>query len=288
LAIGFRGAAGKITASSGSITGVVLPATVAAGDAMLAVASYSGSGQTLAGAGSGGAPTGWAVVAGPITKGTALTQYLLVKVAVGGDASTTVPFDWSSTAAIRNTEVSVYSGCDTTTPVLGSASFVETTTGTTHVSPTVSRGAITGCWGVEFFGDRGSPSSTSASGSGLTSRNSDVGTGGGSVTSVVADTNAAISGASGGGTTWTGTLSTANAILWTVVLQPPATTGPTGLTATPVTSSRIDLAWTAVSGATGYDVERNSVIVASPATNAYSDTGLSPSTLYSYRVRSVS
>jgi hypothetical protein len=286
VAIAFRGAAGKVTASTGTLTGVVLPGTVVAGDAMVAVASYSGSGQTLAGAGAGGAPTGWAVLSGPVTKGTSLTEYLLVKTATSGDAGATVLFDWSSAAAIRNTEVSIYSGCDTTTPVLASASFVETTAGTAHVSPTVSRGSITGCWGVEFFADRGSPGSTTITGAGLTTRNTDLGTGGGSITSAVADANTTITGASGGGTTWTAQLSTANAILWTVVLQPPALTGPTGLTATPITSSRIDLVWTATSGAIGYDVERNSVIVASPVTKSYSDTGLTPATLYSYRVRS--
>lgn len=288
MAIGYRGAAGKITAATGTNTGVVLPGTVAAGDAMVAVAAYSGTTQTLGGGGAGGAPAGWTVVTGPIDKGTTFRLYVLSKVATALDAGATVLFDWTGTAAIRNTEVSVYSGTDTTTPLLGSATFVETATATTHTSPTVSRGSITGCWGVEFYVDRGSPSSTTAAGTGLSARNSDIGTGGGSLTSAVADTNAAITGASGGGTTWTGSLSTANVILVTVVLQPPATSGPTGLTATVISSSRIDLAWTAVSGATGYDVERNGVVVASPATNSYSDTGLTPSTSYNYRVRSVS
>jgi hypothetical protein len=288
VAIAFRGAAGKVTPSTGTNTGVVLPVGVVAGDAMVAVASYSSSAQTLAGTGSGGAPAGWQILSGPITKGTVLTQYLLAKTAVAGDAGATVLFDWSAVAAIRNTEVSVYSGCDTTAPVLAFTSFIETTAGTTHVSPLASRSGVAGCWGVEFFADRGSPSSTSASASGLTSRNSDIGTGGGSITSVVADTNATVSAASAGGETWTATLSSNNSILWTLVLQPPGTTGPTGFTATPISSSRIDLAWTATAGALGYDVERNSVIVASPVTNSYSDTGLTPSTTYSYRLRSTS
>jgi hypothetical protein len=122
-----------------------------------------------------------------------------------------------------------------------------------------------------------------------TQRDIQVGTGGGAMTVAAADSNGtvAISTTAGGGT-WTGTLSTANAILWTVALLPLSTGAPTGLTATPITSSRIDLDWNDTVGATGYDVERNGVIVASPVTSAYSDTGLSPSTLYSYRVRSTS
>jgi hypothetical protein len=66
----------------------------------------------------------------------------------------------------------------------------------------------------------------------------------------------------------------------------PAT--PTGLTATPVSSSQIDLSWNAVSGASGYDIERDgTVIVFDHVGTSYSDTGLNPSTLYTYRVRAV-
>lgn len=65
-------------------------------------------------------------------------------------------------------------------------------------------------------------------------------------------------------------------------------TAPTGLAATPVSASQIDLSWNSVSGATGYDVERDSVIVATNvATTSYNDTGLTAATLYTYRVRAV-
>lgn len=62
---------------------------------------------------------------------------------------------------------------------------------------------------------------------------------------------------------------------------------PAGLTATPISSTRIDLSWTAAANATGYDIERGgSVIATGVVSTTYSDTGLSPSTSYSYRVRS--
>jgi hypothetical protein len=63
---------------------------------------------------------------------------------------------------------------------------------------------------------------------------------------------------------------------------------PTGLTATPVSATRIDLAWTAVPAATGYDIERDGVIVATdhPSTS-YSDTGRTAGTAHTYRVRTV-
>lgn len=63
---------------------------------------------------------------------------------------------------------------------------------------------------------------------------------------------------------------------------------PTGLTATPVSSSQIDLAWDALTGAGGYDIERDGVlIVHDHQSTSYSDTGLDPSTEYDYRVRGV-
>jgi hypothetical protein len=77
----------------------------------------------------------------------------------------------------------------------------------------------------------------------------------------------------------------------TPVLTPGAAgfTSPTGLTAVVISASRIDLTWNPVASATGYDIERDGiVIVTDHATTSYSDTGLSIDTSYSYRVRSVS
>jgi chitodextrinase len=62
---------------------------------------------------------------------------------------------------------------------------------------------------------------------------------------------------------------------------------PSNLQGTAVSTSRIDLAWTASTdnvGVTGYRVYRNGSLVASPAGTSYSDTGLSEATSYSYRV----
>src|SRR5262249_59762355 len=77
--------------------------------------------------------------------------------------------------------------------------------------------------------------------------------------------------------------------------QPPSAPGT--LTATAAGSSEIDLSWGAASddvGVTGYQVFRcqgagcsNFVQVGSPAGTSFSDTGLSGSTSYSYRVRAV-
>ncbi|HEY6775746.1 MAG TPA: galactose oxidase-like domain-containing protein [Thermoleophilaceae bacterium] len=74
-------------------------------------------------------------------------------------------------------------------------------------------------------------------------------------------------------------------------------TAPTGLTAAPGGTGRLDLGWTASTddvGVTGYRVERcqgpgctTFAEVAAPTATTYSDAGLSPSTTYRYRVRAV-
>ncbi len=76
----------------------------------------------------------------------------------------------------------------------------------------------------------------------------------------------------------------------------PALGAPTGLSATPVSSSRIDLAWTDnAGGETGQVLQRSSdrdftaptSIALAANAQTYPDTGLSPATTYWYRVRAV-
>jgi chitodextrinase len=81
---------------------------------------------------------------------------------------------------------------------------------------------------------------------------------------------------------------------WVLVLEASSSSGdtqapttPTGLTATSVSSSQINLSWTASTdnvGVAGYLVFRNNVQIASTTQTSYSDTGLAPSTSYTYTV----
>jgi M6 family metalloprotease-like protein len=75
----------------------------------------------------------------------------------------------------------------------------------------------------------------------------------------------------------------------TTIPTPP--TAPTGLTATAVSENQIDLAWTNGDNATGLEVQRSvdsmsfaTITTLDPAETSYLDSGLSPSTSYTYRV----
>lgn len=67
------------------------------------------------------------------------------------------------------------------------------------------------------------------------------------------------------------------------------TAGVTGsvpvLTATVISGTQIDLSWTEVGGAIEYELERDEVLIMANNELSYQDTGLSPGTTYSYRVR---
>jgi len=67
-----------------------------------------------------------------------------------------------------------------------------------------------------------------------------------------------------------------------------APTTPANLTVTGTTASTAALSWAAATdnvGVTGYDVFRNGTRVATPAGTSFTDTGLAPSTQYTYTVR---
>ena len=65
---------------------------------------------------------------------------------------------------------------------------------------------------------------------------------------------------------------------------------PTGLTATAVSSSQINLSWSPSAGATGYEIERSLSaasgfgVVGTSTMTSYSDTGLTAGTTYYYQV----
>jgi len=62
---------------------------------------------------------------------------------------------------------------------------------------------------------------------------------------------------------------------------------PANLLATAVSTTEINLSWSAVSEAVSYKVYRAGVLITFPTTTSYSDTGLTPETTYSYTVSAV-
>jgi chitodextrinase len=72
----------------------------------------------------------------------------------------------------------------------------------------------------------------------------------------------------------------------TVDLIPPTT--PTNLYANSVSTTEIDLTWTASTdnvAVTGYNIYRNGVKIGTSATNSFNNTGLTPSTAYTYNIQ---
>jgi len=80
---------------------------------------------------------------------------------------------------------------------------------------------------------------------------------------------------------------------WSFTVDPIPPAQVTDLTVTTVSSSQLNLAWTANSDASHYNVNRSTTsgssyaLIASPTTNSYSDTGLAPLTTYYYTVSAV-
>ena len=96
---------------------------------------------------------------------------------------------------------------------------------------------------------------------------------------------------------WTDRRSGGKEEIWTAAIsEAPCTApaAPTGLSATAASYSQINLSWTAVSGATSYNVYRSTTSggpytsVGSSATTSFSNTGLTGNTTYYYVVRAVS
>lgn len=214
MAIAFRASAGGKGEAPGTDVNLTYPATIAANDVILVFLYYAGTGVT------GLTPSGFTLVDGPFDKSTVLRSYLFAKVAAGTEAGTTLTVSVSaSTSAKRYVNLLSYSGTDTTTPLQTDQGFVEVTAGTTHTAPNVSVSG-TGAWVVEAYADRGSPGSTGwTTPAGFTKRDEQVGSGGAAITCATADKGPVSAGVNGGDT-WTGTLSTASAIGWTVALNP--------------------------------------------------------------------
>ncbi|TFH66552.1 MAG: hypothetical protein E4G90_02955, partial [Gemmatimonadales bacterium] len=86
---------------------------------------------------------------------------------------------------------------------------------------------------------------------------------------------------------WIGNESVKSTTLFVATTDGSAPSAPANLQGTAVSTSRIDLAWTASTdnvGVTGYRIYRNAAVVGTATGTSWSDTGLSEYTTYTYRV----
>jgi myo-inositol-hexaphosphate 3-phosphohydrolase/PKD repeat protein len=192
---------------------VQVPSSVQSGDALLLFASQGGT-ATLTGPGAG-----WTQV-GRVVDGETTTVWR--KVAVAGDAGSTVRVASGTTYMKVALTLAAYRGTDTTNPVLSITGAAEPSSATSHTSPSVANGT-SGAWRVSYWSDKNSDTTTWTSPSGESTRASTFGSGGGRVSSLLTDSNAALtagSPANTGALVARANASSSTATMWTVLLRP--------------------------------------------------------------------
>ncbi|MGO9932943.1 MAG: fibronectin type III domain-containing protein [Steroidobacteraceae bacterium] len=219
-------------------------------------------------------------VAAPMVRGTTQSQaiYYAKNITAAAANANTVTVTFNAPAAYVDLRASEYSGLDPSAPLdkFASASGSSATSTTPAVTTSFSSELI--------FGAGDTSGAFSAAGSGFTKRiitnpDSDI-----TFDKTVSAIGSYSASAKQNGS-WVLQMATFKAAGSTPDTTPPSV--PTGLSATAVSSTQINLSWTASTdnvGVTGYDVFRNGTQVGTTTTTSYQDTGLTASTTYSYTV----
>ncbi len=220
---------------------VRIPTTVLAGDRLVLFMTTNSLGGTL------GSPAGWTQLQagnGTATRGRAWT-----KQATSTDANALVAV--TSTTTIKDTmTVSAYRSTGGNPTVTASAQTAGTTTTTNHTSPSVAV-AQPGSWLLNSWSEKSSTAQTWTPPAGSTSRGIPAGTGGGKVSSLVADSNGPIATGTAAGRLARTSTAAGGTQLFSVVVSPgtggttpppgPGTTPPPGHTAIVPENARVDL-----------------------------------------------
>jgi PKD repeat protein len=194
---------------------VQVPAGVQAGDALLLFASQAGS-TTLTGLGAGWTQIG-RVVDGEVTT-------IWRKVASDTDAGSTVRLSSGTTYMKVAVTLAAYRGTDDADPVASITGAGEPGSTMAHVSPSVTNGTA-GAWRVSYWSDKNSATTAWTAPGGEQTRATTVGSGGGRVSSLLTDSDAALtagSPASTGGLTARANAASSTATMWTILLRPGA------------------------------------------------------------------
>ena len=214
--VGAASSAGNRTSHS-----VRIPSTVQAGDVLVLFMTVNSLSGTL------GNPTGWTALQsknGTATRGRAWT-----KRATAADANALVSVASSST--IKDTmSVAAYRSTGTSPSVTASAQTAGTTSTTSHTSPSV---AVTqaGSWLVNSWSEKSSTTQTWTRPSSSTTRANPAATGSGKISSLMADSNAAVATGTAAGRVARTSASGSGTQLFSVVVSPG-----TGSTTPPPTS----------------------------------------------------
>jgi glucose/arabinose dehydrogenase len=170
-----------------------------------------------------------------------------------------------------------YAGVDKTNPL-------DVTTGASGTVSTMTSGPVTTTVaGDLLYAVAASTDIVTAAGSGWTTRSTASGT-------LTQDRLATAPGPYSATATQSGTGWVMQLVAFRPVTSPSDTSAPsvpTGLSANAFSTTQVNLSWVASTdnvGVTGYRVFRNGTPVATPATTAYQDTGLTPATTYTYTV----
>ena len=275
--------------SSPTTVNVTFTAAQVAGDLNVVVAGWNDSTATVSGVTDSRGNT-YALAVGPTTSAGAATQsiYFARNIVSAGAGANTVTVTFSRAAAFPDIRVLEYSGADPVNPV-------DVTAGSTGSSTNSSSVAVTTTNPTDLlFGANLVLTHTTGPGAGFTSR-------------LLTEPDGDI--AEDRMVTATGSYSASAPVSpagkWIMQMvafrtgsavpdtQPP--TAPANLTAVAVSSSQINLSWTASTdnvAVTGYRVERcqgsgcaNFAQIAAPQATTFNDTGLTAGAAYNYRVR---
>ena len=282
MAIKFRGGFVGIGADHPGLT-VAKPTGLAADDVMIASVSVLGSATVIA-------PPGWSLVE-TLTNGT-LGQSVYLHTATGGEP---VSYAWRlSISRPMAVALSAYRGIDPQYP-LDVPGQRANATGTAVVAPsvaaTVNNGLLVIVSGIATNATFTPPAGATEQAEILLSPNKQ------KIAGSIADQLLAAAGSTGTRTTIASKseVSVGQAIVLrpTGLTAPPDTTPPskpTGLNAVGVSTSRINLSWTASTdnvAVVGYRIYRDTVLIDTVPGTAYGDTGLAAGSSHTYQIAAI-
>ncbi|RKS72067.1 beta-propeller uncharacterized protein DUF5122 [Actinomadura pelletieri DSM 43383] len=204
--IGYRGGAGGNANVKTAFAQI--PPAVQPGDALIMVLTFNSSNATMT-----TPPAGWTQVDTQTAAGA--TSVLWKRVAQAGDAGQQVNIGLSdyTKADIR---LVAYEGTNTTDPIAAVAKGADAATTTSHTSPTATV-AGSGAWALTYWSDKSSSTTAWTAPAGVTTRGTGIGSGGGRITALIADSNGTVATGGYGGKTAT-TDAASRAAMWTIVL----------------------------------------------------------------------